>query len=448
MKKYDMAIISSYHQEILAADWFFNVKALNRTCLIITPNPNEFVTLSKQGVDVVYLGPYFPEKIPSISAIIEYFAQLGIDDLKDFVATEKSYYQQSDRHLFKYAYKYCVAYDKLFKEFKINTALHTVQGGEVLRRAASMIASRNSMNVIYLGETFIPKTVNLYSDEYRTVLKPQGVREMSEDNARQLIEDKINRKPVVYYETEKRQFINTPLFTKFYRLLRDGNWNIIRAYFMRKKVLFVDYIIRETYTRLAGTFKPFDPGQKYFYLPFNVDAESELFIRNSQFSDQVSLVARLSKALPKGYKLYVKTHPGREGHLAVSSYRRLSKLTNVVALPSKVNSFDVVKSSQGVVMVSSTVGLESYIMGKPTCVVGWWPYVVYGNFIKSTPEQAFQALLENKKQNDPVKFVQNVYRDTIDGTFYGGSEELKTLIKNLFAKVPYLSEKTLIKSEC
>jgi hypothetical protein len=296
-----------------------------------------------------------------------------------------------------------------------------------------LIADEKSIPVIYLGETFVPGTVNLYSDEYRTVLKPLVPRELPESKAKSIIDDKISRKPVVYYETEKRRFVPTPMLGKMIALLKDGNWNIIRAYIARKKVIWVDFAIREAFTRIAKVFQPFDPTQKYFYLPFNVDAESELYIRNPGFVDQVSAVEKLAKHLPDGYKLYVKTHPGREGHLSIKSYKRLVKIKNIVPLPGNVNSFEVVKHSQGVVLISSTVGLESYIMGKPTCILGHWPYAVYGNFIKVKDySEVFKKILSPDKPNDPVRFVQNVYRESVDGSIYSDSNAFKALVNSLF----------------
>jgi len=440
MEKFDLAVISSYHQETLSAEWFFTIAALNKSSILVTPNPNEYNTLKKHGVKVAYLNDYFPKSVPGKASIREYFAKKGITDLVAYVATERSYYQQSNDHLIHYAYKYAYAFEKFYDSISVKTVLHPVQGGEVIRRTASLTANERSIPVIYLGETFVPGTVNLYSDEYRTVLKPIVPRELPESKAKSIIEDKINRKPVVYYETEKRRFVPTPMFEKMVTLVKEGNWNILRAYFARKKVISVDYLIREGYTRLSGVFKRFDPSEKYFYLPFNVEAESELYIRNPGFVDQVAVVEKLAKHLPDGYKLYVKTHPGREGHLSIDSYKRLTKIRNVVPLEGDVNSFDVVKHSQGVVLASSTVGLESYIMGKPTCIIGHWPYAVYGNFIRVKDfSEVFTKMLSPAKANDPVRFVQNVYRESVDGSIYADSNAFKALVKSLFT-MTYLKD--------
>src|SRR5688572_9123984 len=178
MEKFDLAVISSYHQETLSAEWFFTIAALNKSSILVTPNPNEYNTLKKHGVKVAYLNDYFPKSVPGKASIQEYFAKKGVTDLVAYVATERSYYQQSNDHLIHYAYKYAYAFEKFYDSISVKTVLHPVQGGEVIRRTASLTANERSIPVIYLGETFVPGTVNLYSDEYRTVLKPIVPREL------------------------------------------------------------------------------------------------------------------------------------------------------------------------------------------------------------------------------------------------------------------------------
>src|SRR5690606_5461756 len=196
------------------------------------------------------------------------------------------------------------------------------------------------------------------------------------------------------------------------------------AYLGHKKILLLEDPFKDFVTGILRTFKAVEDRGNYFYFPFNVEAESELFIRNRQFADQIRLVQELSSSIPEGYKLYVKPHPGKQGHLSLQGYRKLRRLANVVLLNPRENRFDVVAKSRGVIIISSTVGLESYIMGKPTCILGNWPYVEYGNFVRPRNlEDAFRELLQfDQAKIDPVRFVQNVYKDTVDGSLYAGQE--------------------------
>jgi len=433
-KVFDLALICAYHEERMASSWVRASEEIGKKCLIITPNFNEFLALQEQKIAVVYLGNLAPSSTPTIEEIKKYFNNLGVDDLDNFIGTERSYYRQSENPIIRSAFRYAKSFTKLFEEYDIRCILHPVQGGEVVRSTASLLAHAKGIRVVYVGETFIPRTMNLYSDEMRTVIKINRETNLTETEAEAIIRDKVERKPVVFYETTLDDYVTTPLVKKFMRLVRAGNWNIIHAYFAYKKIIHVDRHVKDFYTKITGVFEDPDASDKYFYYPFNVDAESELFIRNKDFTDQASTIEKLSVNLPDGYKLYVKTHPGVEGHLTLNNYRRLKKLKNVKILHASVNSFNVVKNSLGVIIVSSTVGLESYILGKPTCIIGHWPYDIYGNFIICKDlSLVFDKLLGHKgTPNDPVKFVQNIYRDTIDGSIYASKQDFKNLVKSLF----------------
>jgi len=438
-EQFDLAIISPYHEDVLSFEWYTTIRYLGKKGVIITPNPNEHQKLLKLGARSLYLNDYFPAHVPGLSKIKDYFGTKGIHNVEVYCETERAYYKQPIHHIVRYAYKYAVAFETLFTQFAIRSILHPVQGGEVVRRTATLIATQKAIRVIYLGETFIPGTVNLYSDEYRTLLRPTVKRSFPEESAKEFIRDKLEKKPVIFYQTEQRGYVQTPMFKKLINLIKGDNWNILRAYLGHKWILQVDDPFKNFITKMQRTFQSTLAEEKYFFFPFNVEAESELFIRNRQFADQINLIEQLSGAVPQGYKLYVKPHPGKEGHLSLGAYNRLKNLRNVVLMDPRKNSFDLVNNSVGAIMIASTVGLESYIMGKPTCILGNWPYVEYGNFVRpGNPKDAFSELLQfDQVKIDPVKFVQNVYKDTVDGSLYAGQEDFKALVNSLFTMIPW-----------
>jgi hypothetical protein len=445
MKKiaFDIALICAYHEERMASSWFNAIKENGKRCLIITPNYNEFIALKEQTIDVLYLNDFAPQETPSINKMESYFNERGVASIKDFISTEKAYYGLPSRFIKQAAYRYAVAFEKLFDQFNIKCILHPVQGGEVVRSAASLIAPLKSVKVFYLGETFIPNTMNLYLDEMRTLIRVNRPEKLTNQQAEEFIKEKLKRKPVIFYETTLQDYVVTPLYKKALRLIKAGNWNIIHAYFSYKKIIHIDRRLKDIYSKLSNTFSAFDPSKKYFYYPFNVDAESELFIRNKEFVDQASTIEKLATYLPEEYMLYVKTHPGVEGHLSIRSYTRLKKLKNVVILHSKINSFNVVQNSKGVIIVSSTVGLESFIVNKPTCIIGNWPYHIYSNFIVTKDlSEVFDKLLNHSEPNEAIEFVKGLYNDTIDGTIYGSKENFKTLVASFLkiAEKAYSSE--------
>lgn len=430
-KIYDICIINAYHENPLSYNWFTFTKELGKNCLIVTPNYNEYLQLSSQGVDVVYLLSFSYKKPTSHQEVVNYLKKEGVEDWKDFMRTEKSYYLQSEEKIAKYAYIYGQVCDQLFQTHQIKRIVQ-FQGGEAVRRMAHIMAEKHGVLGIFLGESFIPHRINLYSDEYKTKIYPKNNIPFSEDDAKEVIDNRVHKKKIIKYDVDRNNYKTTNLFTKFLNLIKAGNWNIIIGYFTYKWLIIGNHQSKEIYTKIKKTFKPFNPTEKFYYYPFNVSAESELFIRNAKFSHQGNTIEQLSKSLPAKTKLYVKIHPGHEGHLTVKEYQQLEKLENVVFVDPSVSSFDIIDKAEGVIIVSSTVGLEAYLLGKKVAVLGNWPYAKLGNFVKvDNIKDTFTDLENHTEKNDPVKFIQNLQKLTVGGSIYEDSEQLKNFIKEL-----------------
>jgi hypothetical protein len=80
-------------------------------------------------------------------------------------------------------------------------------------------------------------------------------------------------------------------------------------------------------------------------------------------------------------------------------------------------------------------------MGKPTCVIGHWPYAVYGNFIRVKElGEVFRRIQSQPVPNDPVGFLQNLYKETVDGSLYAGADDFNTLVNSIL-NLTYLRNK-------
>lgn len=425
----DLALINGYHEFTLSAEFYFQTKKLGKRAVIITPNYYEFKKLKRQGVKAIYIKDYFPKKNVSKEEIKSYFQNKGVLNLNSFIATEKAYYNNRPNEICQYAYNYAKAFEKIFEEFKIKK-IFQIQGGEVVRRSATLIAEILKIRTIYVGESFIPGYSTLYSNEHKSLIVPDnGVKTLSDEEAKLIISNKLERKTIIEYTPLKTNYHKGNKIVKLYTLLIKGNLNILKNYIYHiyKRKLKHHFLEKVT----LKYFDEFDSDKMYFYFPFNVAAESELFIRNEDYINQISTVINISKILPKNTYLYVKPHPGDEGHLSINEYKELKKLANVKLLRANLNSFEVVTKSKGVIIVSSTVGLESYIMNKPTCVLGNWPYRQMGSFIITDDISKIPHLLLSKSDNNPVNFIKKIASNSHLGHLFGSKQEFDQLIKTL-----------------
>ena len=94
--------------------------------------------------------------------------------------------------------------------------------------------------------------------------------------------------------------------------------------------------------------------------------------------DQVSLVEQVADALPVGYDLVLKEHPMSLGRNSIGLLRRLRRRPNVRLVQPYTSSHDLIRDSVGVVVISSTVGLEALLYDKPVLTLGDPFYAGFG----------------------------------------------------------------------
>jgi hypothetical protein len=106
------------------------------------------------------------------------------------------------------------------------------------------------------------------------------------------------------------------------------------------------------------------------YFPLQEEPERGLLIQAPNYTNQIEVITNIAKALPAGYELYVKEHPGsvfREWR-SISDYKKIMKLPNVRVIHPSVKSKDMIEKSSLVIVISSTTGLEATFYNKPSII--------------------------------------------------------------------------------
>jgi hypothetical protein len=128
--------------------------------------------------------------------------------------------------------------------------------------------------------------------------------------------------------------------------------------------------IRGLWQQRAGYFARPSLTEPYVYLPLQFQPEISTLTYAIRFEDQAHLARELSKALPAGWRLYVKDHTSMVGRRSRAFYRELTELYNVTLVDARVNTFDLIKGAKAVATITSTAGWEAFIFGKPVVVFG------------------------------------------------------------------------------
>ena len=100
-------------------------------------------------------------------------------------------------------------------------------------------------------------------------------------------------------------------------------------------------------------------------------------VKATDFADQADTVRMLAKNMPGEYVLYVKEHYAELGHRDTQFYKDMKKLPNVRVIDPWVDSHELIQKAEAGVVLTSTVGWEALMYGKPVVALGHVFYDTY-----------------------------------------------------------------------
>lgn len=112
-----------------------------------------------------------------------------------------------------------------------------------------------------------------------------------------------------------------------------------------------------------------DKGKFYLY-PLQLQPESSTSVFATFYSDQVNAIRNMAFTIPFPYKLYVKEHPSAIGKKFNSFYKEICRIPQVVLISPYEDTSLLIQHSRGVITLTSTIGMEAVLAGKPTYVLG------------------------------------------------------------------------------
>ncbi|WP_445730725.1 capsular polysaccharide export protein, LipB/KpsS family [Mariniflexile sp.] len=110
--------------------------------------------------------------------------------------------------------------------------------------------------------------------------------------------------------------------------------------------------------------------EKYVIFPLHMQPEASTLVLSPFQVNQKAAIINISKLLPLNIMLYVKEHKSALGQHNLKFYRELKQYPNIKLISYNENTFELIKHSLGSINLSSTVGLESLLLKKPSIVLG------------------------------------------------------------------------------
>lgn len=176
---------------------------------------------------------------------------------------------------------------------------------------------------------------------------------------------------------------------------------------------------------------------KFFLFPLHIQPEASTSVLATYFYDLINTAKNIAFALPFPYKLYVKEHPMVRGDRPRDFYKELEKIPNVVIVNPFENVESLIKKSQGVITLTSTIGMEAALSGKPVYVLGnvfysYHPFCRKVGGFEELKEKIAADLIQKPALNNldeiNCRFIVSYFRNTIPGDI--GSAERGRDINN------------------
>jgi len=183
--------------------------------------------------------------------------------------------------------------------------------------------------------------------------------------------------------------------------------------------------------------------EKFFLFPLHLQPELSTSFQATYFCDQINTVRNVAFSLPFPFKLYVKEHPSAVGERKKSFYEELEKIPNVVLISPYENTKELIKKSAGVITLTSTLGMEAALMGKPVYVLGnvFYSYHPACKKIKNFEElrqRVYQDLIQKPQidnlEDINVRFILSYFKNTIEADDVGALSKNDT---NDYKKIYY-----------
>ncbi|MGI9098598.1 MAG: hypothetical protein ACR2H2_08955 [Solirubrobacteraceae bacterium] len=276
--------------------------------------------------------------------------------------------------------RHFLALERIFDELRPDVVVPEV-GSETMRTATHLIAMRRGIGVLFLFYTLFPRPLRLYRDTmHAPIVSPEDLRDLTpdeRDHVESFIADFTARdRPIRDYREAR---VNATTLRDFARHLvvsaRDDRDN---EYLRPQR--FVSNYVRE---RLRGAaarrlYRPRRTGRPFVYFPLHVVNDYKILRIIPHTYDQASLIEQVAGALPHGYDIVLKEHPMSIGRNRLALLHRLARIPNARLVEPRTSSHELVREADAVVVISSTVGLEALLHGRPVLTLGQPFYSGYG----------------------------------------------------------------------
>ena len=166
--------------------------------------------------------------------------------------------------------------------------------------------------------------------------------------------------------------------------------------------------------------------KKFIYYALQSEPEGRTLMDTPFYSNQITLIENIAKSIPVDSVLYVKEHPVQKTKLGrpIEDYKKIIALPNAKLIHSSIDSQELISKSQGVAVISGSVGFEALFYKKPIILFGDEYYDKLSMVTKivtlnTLPNVISNALSNFKFNNNELNaLMQSINEQTISVSYY------------------------------
>jgi len=352
--------------------------------------------------------------------------------------------------------RHFLAFERIYDEVRPDVVVPEV-GSETMRTAAHLVALHRSIDVLFLFYTIFPRPLRLYANTMHAPIVPEDDLRALAPEEREEVEAFIARftaadKPIRAYRR--------PRVTA--RTLRDFGRHVIvsatadrRNEYLRPQRFVANYVRERSRAAVAGRlYEPLAASARPFvYFPLHVTDDYKIKRVIPHCVDQAAIIELVAASLPEGVDLVLKEHPMSIGRNPIALLRRLRGVENIRLVDPYTSSHELIRSARAVAVISSTVGLEALLYGRPVLTLGQPFYSGFGvtldvDSFREVPEKVMALLSFTPDRERTLQFLHAAMRRCYPGKPFlvdGSPENAVELARSLHAAVsPAAGDRALI----
>lgn len=175
--------------------------------------------------------------------------------------------------------------------------------------------------------------------------------------------------------------------------------------------------------RVRKMYAPPVAGERFLLYPLHFHPESSTSILAAAYLDEYEVIRNIAFSLPEGVRLYVKDHVSAWAYPSTDFYRRLTRLPNVRLLGPDEPTKQLIKASEAVITLTSTVGYEALLLNKQVFLYGSVFYEFHVGVTRIVSLSGIRQLIEERLRTPPQwddqynqDFVCAYHQSTLPGS--------------------------------